>query len=375
MPRRVDHVALNALFLAPGESGGPETYLRGLVPVLASEFPSTRFTLFTTRAGARALHADGWSDFLRLVALPADEGQRGRRLVAEQVLLPEAARRHGAQLIHSLASVAPVLPRLPAVITLHDVTFFHMQTFGRATTLAMRLIVGTAGRRADALVAVSAAAGAEVAGELGIADDRMFVAPNGAGRPPDERVAPTPEAELRERYGIAPPRVVLCVGAKRPHKNQELLIRALDHLPADVGVVCAGQEEGYERVLRDLAADGGRGERVALPGYVPDADLEGLWRLAGCAAFPTLAEGFGLPVGEALGRGVPVACSDIPVLREVGGEVPHYFDPHDPASAARAIEAALGDESAREQGPRQAARFTWPAAARATFEAYERALA
>jgi hypothetical protein len=62
------------------------------------------------------------------------------------------------------------------------------------------------------------------------------------------------------------------------------------------------------------------------------------------------------------------------VLREVGGEVPHYFDPHDPAGAARAIEAALGDESAREKGPRQAARFTWPAAARATFEAYERAL-
>ena len=84
--------------------------MRGLVPALAAEFPETRFTLFTTRAGARALHEDGWSDFLELVALPADEGERGRRLIAEQLLLPEAARRRGAQVLHSLASLAPVAP-------------------------------------------------------------------------------------------------------------------------------------------------------------------------------------------------------------------------------------------------------------------------
>jgi glycosyltransferase involved in cell wall biosynthesis len=372
VPTPVRHVALGALFLAPGESGGPETYLRGIVPALAEHSPDTRFTLFTTRKGARALHADGWSEFVKLVALPADEGERARRLLAEQVLLPEAARRHGAQVLHSLASVAPVAPRMPAVITLHDVTFFQMWTFPRATTIAMRLIVGTAGRRADALVAVSAAAGDEVARELGVARDRIFVAPNGAGRPPV--VDPTAEVELRNRYAISARRIVLNVGAKRPHKNQELLVRALDHLPSDVGIVCAGQEEGYGDVLRNLASEPGRNGRVALPGYVPDEDLEGLWRLAGCAAFPTLAEGFGLPVAEALGRGVPVACSDIPVLNEVGGDVAHYFDPHDARSAAQAIEAALADEEARTSGPRQAARFTWPAAASATFAAYERAL-
>src|SRR5215208_3717106 len=105
VPSPVRHVALNALFLAPGESGGPETYLRGIVPALAEESPETRFTLFTTRKGARALHEDGWSEFVKLVALPADEGERGRRLLAEQLLLPEAARRRGADVMHSLASI------------------------------------------------------------------------------------------------------------------------------------------------------------------------------------------------------------------------------------------------------------------------------
>ena len=372
MTTPVRHVALNAMFFAPGESGGTETYMRGLVPALAAEFPGTHLTLLTTRAGAVALKDDGWTDIATLVSLPADEGQTLRRLGAEQVLVPESARRRGAQLVHSLASVAPVVPRLPSVVTLHDVTFFRMRTFGLTTTLGMRAIVAGAAHQADVLVAVSAAARDEACDLLGIAPERWVVAPHGAGRPPD--VAPTAAHDLRMRHGIRGDRVVACVAAKRPHKNQELLIRALDHLPGDLSLVLAGHEEGYERVLRDLVAEQGLADRVAMPGYLPDADLEGLWQLAGAAAFPTLAEGFGLPVIEALNRGVPVACSDIPVLREVGGDVVHTFDPHDPADAARAVDAALADTTVAQRGPRRAAEFSWPAAAHATFEAYERAV-
>ncbi len=115
-------------------------------------------------------------------------------------------------------------------------------------------------------------------------------------------------------------------------------------------------------------------ERVRFLGYLPDRELEGLWRLAACAAFPTLGEGFGLPVIEAMARGVPVACSDLPVLREVGGEVPHYFPPSDARAAAAAIEAAWADEAARAAGLERAERFSWAAAARGTLDAYGRAL-
>jgi glycosyltransferase involved in cell wall biosynthesis len=168
---------------------------------------------------------------------------------------------------------------------------------------------------------------------------------------------------------------VLCVAAKRPHKNQELLLRALVSLPDDVVLVLAGHEEAYAARLRELADELGVQGRVRFLGHVPDQELDGLWTLAACAAFPTRAEGFGLPVLEALRRGVPVACSDIPVLREVGGDLPVYFDPDDAVGAAAAVEQALGRADVATDGPRQAAAFTWQATAGRTLDAYERALA
>ncbi|HWX52075.1 MAG TPA: hypothetical protein VNY34_02205, partial [Solirubrobacteraceae bacterium] len=152
------HVMLNALFLAPGVSGGPETYLRGLAPSLAEQFPDMRLTVVTTRSGAQALRADGWERFATLLALPCEDGQRIRRQWAEQVLLPRAARRAGAEIVHSLASVAPVFAGARSVVTLHDVTFLLRPTFGRVTTWGMGVLVRAAAQRANVLLSGTAAA-------------------------------------------------------------------------------------------------------------------------------------------------------------------------------------------------------------------------
>lgn len=368
-PRKV---LLNALYLAPGVSGGPETYLRGLVPALAREFPDLHLTIATTRSGAAALRADGWEDFAGLLALPCEDGQRVRRQWAEQLLLPLSARRGRFQIVHSLASVAPIYPGARAVVTLHDVTFLLAPTFGRSTTWGMGVLVKAAARRSDALISVTAAARDEICSGLGLDPARFTVVHH--GHEPARAVAPTPAEEVRARYGLGKSRVVLCVAAKRPHKNQELLLRAAALLDPDVTIVFVGHAEPYELKLRALTRELGLDGGVRFEGYVPDADLEGLWGVASCAAFPTLGEGFGLPVLEALAHGVPVACSRLSALKEVGGEVPHYFDPHDRASAATAIRAALSDADTATLGPARAARFTWAAAARGTYEAYERAL-
>ena len=365
-------VAINALFYEPDRSAGTETYLRELVPALATVRPEARLHVVTTRKGAEGLRRDRWTDFCSLVQLPADEGQRVRRLHAEQVRLPALARRRGWDVVHSLASVAPMVPGTRSVVTVHDVNFFHWHTFPLATTVAMRILVRRAVQQADALITGSAAARDDIARTLGVPPERFAVVPHGAGRP--AAVTPAPEPEVRARHRLPEgTRVVLCVAAMRPHKNQALLVRALPSLPEDVILVLCGHPEAYADELSALADELGVGDRLRLAGYVGDEELEALWRLADSAAFPTRGEGFGLPIVEALQRGVPVACSDIPVLREVGGEVPHYFDPDQPATAASAITAALTEPFDERAAAAQAARFTWEEAARGTYAAYERA--
>jgi glycosyltransferase involved in cell wall biosynthesis len=364
---------LNALFLDPSVSGGPETYLRGLAPTLARVAPDTRFTIVTTRSGASTLRADGWSAWAEVIGLPCEDGQRLRRTVAEQLMLPVLARRLRVDLLHSLASVAPVRAGVPTTITLHDVTFLRMPTFNRVTTFGMGQLISRASRNADSLLAGSVAARDEICEILGLERDAFTVVPHGAGRPVEIDYAAI--EEVKARYRLDEGRVVVCVAAKRPHKNQELLLRALPLLPKDTVVALVGHAEPYEAELRRLAQRLGLQERVRFIEYVSDAELEGLWRLAACAAFPTLGEGFGLPVLEAMIRGVPVACSDLPVLREVAGDVPHYFAPRDAAAAARAIEAAWSDPVADPAGRERASAFSWEAAARGTLAAYEDALA
>jgi len=363
------HVGLNAVFLDPGRSGGPETYLRGLAPALAAEFPNVRFTIATTRRGAAALKRDGFTD---VIEVPTDEGERLNRLRAEEWLVPRLAAREEWDIVHSLASVCPVWSRVPSVVTLHDVTFFRQRTFGWSTTFAMQQIVKRGSRHAAALITATNASRDEICDVLGLDPREFVIAPHGAGRLPG--VEPSPEQAVREKFKLIDKRVVLSVGAKRPHKNQIVLVRALTRLDADMVLVLAGHEEPYDHELRAEAARLGVADRVRFPGYVTDADLEALWRLAGCMAFPSLGEGFGLPLVEALQRGVPVAASDIPVLREVGADAAEYFDPHDPADVAATIDDVFDDARLRADGPARAARFSWPEAARKTYEAYERAL-
>jgi glycosyltransferase involved in cell wall biosynthesis len=366
------HVAINALWWDPKRPAGPEAYLGALAPAIAREFPAVGLSVLTHPPAARALHAKGWSDWCTVVALEGADRGRAARLYAELVRFPSSGRERGADVLHSPASTGPIHTRVPHVLTLHDVTFLRRRTFPLSTTVAMGAVAAASAHTAAALISGSAAAADEIAATLRLRRADIAVVPHGAGRPP--ATPPADAGALRERLRIAPAaRIALCVAAVRPHKNQELLVRALPALAPDVVVVLAGKREPYAEGLERLAGELGVAERLRLIGYVDDAELEALWRTAGCFAFPTLGEGFGLPVLEAMQRGAPVACSDIPVLREVGGDVPRYFDPHDPSDAARAIEAGL--EGRGDEGRERAARFTWEAAAHGTWAAYERALA
>jgi glycosyltransferase involved in cell wall biosynthesis len=164
------------------------------------------------------------------------------------------------------------------------------------------------------------------------------------------------------------------VSAKRPHKNLPRLIEALAGIDDRPVLVMPGYPTQHDAELRDLAARLGVADDVRLLGWVSDADLEGLYALADAFAFPTLFEGFGLPVLEAMARGVPVACSDLPVLREVAGDAAVMFDPRDVSAIRSAIVQVLSGGADTAAGRERAARFTWERTAELTVASYERAL-
>ena len=259
-------------------------------------------------------------------------------------------------------------------MTVHDVTFMHLATFGRVTTFAMREIVTRASRTADALATGSAAARDDLAATLGIPAEQFTVIHHGIDR--RETPQPADPAAVRARLDL-PERdpILVCVATKRPHKNQELLLRALGSVPDAVVVLAGHPEQPYDQELRTLADSLGIASRVRFADYVPDAELEALWRMAAVAVFPTRAEGFGIPVAEALAHGVPVACSDIAVLHEVGGPFVRTFDPDDVAGCAAAIRLCLSEPFDSVAARSHAASFTWAAAAERYWQLYEQVMA
>jgi glycosyltransferase involved in cell wall biosynthesis len=364
-------VGLNLLFLVPGETGGSEVYARNLVPKLAEQRPDLEFVAFVNREAAD-LPLPGASK------IPVDISGRGRarRVIAEQRRLPKLVAEHGVELLHSLGTSAPSRPRVVSVVTILDVIYAsHPEAHTFTRRLGMRLLVPRAARRADRVITISRAAAEDISGTLGVPSDSIDVVYLGG-----KTVGPaTPVDELRKRLRLGASPVVLSVSARRPHKNLPRLLEAfaaLDGTRAPL-LVLPGYPTPFEGELVERARSLGISERVRFLDWVPDEDLEGLYRAATCFVFPSLAEGFGIPVLEAMERGVPVACSNTSSLPEVAGDAARYFDPVDVAEIAAAIEELIRDEPKRAElvraGYERAKLFSWERAAQKTIESYERA--
>ena len=279
--------------------------------------------------------------------------------------LPRAAR--GLDVLHSVANFGPLHGGGARVLNVHDVLWRQLpDTVPTAMRLGTNVLVTAAARRADRVITGSRAAAADIERELRVPAGRVSVVPNGVTLPPVARPAP---ADLGQ--GARP--LVLSVATDLPHKNLAALVDGLALVPADARPVLAFAGHGTDTgALRARALERGVADDVRLLGAVDPDRLEGLYAAAALMLTATRFEGFGLPVLEAMARGVPVACSDLPVLREVAGDAAVFLDPGDPGTIARAITTALGDaDRLRTVGRERAERFSWAAAARATAEVYE----
>ena len=368
-------VGLNLLYLVPGETGGMETYARWLVPALAQASPDVELVAFVSREAVDEL-STAFSHEVEVVGTETKGRSRVRRVAAEQLRLPRLLRRHGIDLLHSLGTTTPARPGVPSVVTLYDVIYAtHPEAHARAMRIGMRVLVPLAARSADRIIAISDEAASEIARVLVVDRGRIDVVYPG-GRPVGRATA---EPQLRSSLGLGEAPVVLSVSAHRPHKNLSRLLRAFAdvHAKPSPVLVLPGYSTSFEDELERELSELGIRDRVRLLGWVSDADLEGLFRLAACFVFPSLAEGFGLPVLEAMERGLAVACSNVSAMPEVAGDAARYFDPLEVDDIRAAIDDLLEDGALAARlaaaGEVQARTFSWERAARETLAVYERA--
>jgi glycosyltransferase involved in cell wall biosynthesis len=373
------HLGVNAVFLEP-RMGGIETYVRRLYPALLEVRPELRISIFVNELGRELLKAESWADEVELVGHRL-LGKRGTRALGEALLLGTLADRHGCDLLHSVALTAPLRMRTTSVVTIADMTWLRQaRSVPLSTRLLWRSLVFPAARRADRVMTHSLAARSEIAADIGLPEERIDVVPLGPGS--DSGVDPTPEPELRSRLGVGSGPIVLAVSALLAHKNVRTLVEALPEIrravPDAVVVVPANPTPlGDQLTARARAL--GVGDALLLPGWVSPADLEGLYAAAACFVFPSLREGFGFPVLEAMRRGVPVACSNASAVPEVAGDAALLFDPHEPNDLAAAVTLLLCDRGLADElavrGRARAAEFTWRRAAEETLTSFERARA
>lgn len=298
-------------------------------------------------------------------------------LLWTQVILPWKIARSGVDVIHLPANIGPVLKTRPTVVTIHDMALFrypdYFTPWQRYSWLTLLPIVA---RRANLIITVSEFSKSEIVSVLGVAPDKVCVVYNGASAN-FQPLGTTQVERIKQKYALD--EFVLVVGTLEPRKNTKRLLQAFAQL----------KQQGVSHTLVHVGAKGwfyndilaeidrlNIKESVRMLGYISLEDLNALYSAAAVAAYPSLYEGFGLPVLEAMQCGCPVVTSNCTSLPEVIGDAGIMVDPYDVDALAKALHRVLADPglaaTLREQGLAQAQTFSWEKCARQTIAAYQK---
>lgn len=337
-------LAVDSREFVPGRVTGIGRYLRGLLEEIARSRPQLH-TVVMARPGTPVPVA---APNIRVHRLP-----EGPTLYWDQVLLALALRQVSATAFFSPYYKAPLLARCPTVVTIHDLIPLRFPAYRRGRwrpyAAALRVWAGILARRAAAVITDSAHSKADLVAVLGLAPGRVHAVPIGVSEEFRPHLPRTAVASAATRLGISGP-YLLAVGNFLPHKNFPRLVEAYGRLPEPLrgraALVLAGTPSRHcPRYGVDPATLTQPG--VLLPGFIAPEDLPLLYAGATALVCPSLAEGFGLPVLEAMACGTPVVCARAGALPEVAGDAALYVDPGDAGSIAAGLQRILEDESVR----------------------------
>jgi glycosyltransferase involved in cell wall biosynthesis len=352
-----------------GQPTGVGRYLRHLLKEMLALDPTIRFRLYFDRDGDDGLGADPRIERRRV---------RGRGMNAlrwTHAALPRLMRSDPPPLAHFPFYTLPWSPPCPAVVTIHDITFtLRPEWFPWRSRVAFGLFARRSARRAAHVLTVSETSRRDLIGAYALDPAKVTAVPLAAG----EEFAPRPPAESEaaaRRHGLERPYLVH-LGSLHPRRNLERLLDAVAGQPIALALV-GRVERPYASVEPMIRARGLEG-KVKHLGYVPEGDLPALLGGALALVYPSLYEGFGLPVLEAMACGTPVLTSNVSALPETAGEAAILVDPSSTEEIARGIRDLIGSAELRDRlraaGLARARSFSWRRTAEGTLAVYARVL-
>jgi glycosyltransferase involved in cell wall biosynthesis len=331
---------------------------------------------------------DRHSEFLAYISEPGAEKWVPQRFHVRRVAsnpytrlgwdLARLTRADRPDLVH-VQYTAPLMGRVPIVVTVHDVSFLeHPEYFTLIRRSQLRYTVAQTVRHAARIITVSEFSRDAILRAYDIPPNKVSVIPNAAN--PHFRSIGREKAQqaVRNRLKFSAP-FVFSVGDLQPRKNQIGLIKAFAELLSAHShlthhLVLTGKETWFTPKVRDAARHSGFAERIHFTGFVEDAELLELYNACDCFVFPSFYEGFGLPILEAMACGKAVACSNTSAMPEVADGAGLLFNPRNTGDITRAIADILRDPALRGRmerlGLQRAAQFTWQKSARATLDVY-----
>ncbi len=374
-------IGFSALLTEGGRSGIGQ-HIINLLGALQEIDRANQYVIFVL-AGDRSLEAITAPNFT-VVRVPGFFSRPIASILWHWTVLPILVRRWRLDLVHlpSYRRLCPLSP-CPVVVTVHDLAVLHEPAkYGKLRHLYVRSVIRRLLKQSTQIIPVSESTRQDVLGFVGFNPERVSVSHNGIDHkryyPMDREYC---RAEVARRYGIHPAFILCVARLEHPGKNLVRLIEAFTRLKSETGLphqlVLAGARWNGAEAIYQAAEVSGFAKDVVFPGFVPAEDLPLFYNAADLFVLPSLHEGFGIPVVEALACGTPVASSKIAALTEVGGNGVLYFEPLNVLeileTMARLIDDPLLRGRCREQRLERARRFTWEESADKTQAAYRQA--
>lgn len=373
MSHRPLHIAINAQLVSfeqGARNAGVSRFTYALLEGLSRrDGADQRYTAFVSASQADAARADALAragERLRIVPAGSATSSPPRRILWEQLALPGALRRAGADVFHAPVNVLPARLPCPAVVTIHDLAFIHYpQYFRPARRVYQRIFTRRSSHAATIIAADSESTKRDLVEQFAVPAERVRVVYPAIEPDFQPTVDPMLLAQFRARQQL-PERYVLFLGTLEPRKNllglveAYAILRTLD--PQTPQLVIAGGKGWYYQAVFDRVRALKLERHITFAGYVAREDQPLWYSGADLFVYPSVYEGFGLPVAEALACGTPTLTSNVSSLPEAGGPVAMRVAPNDPGEMAHALQRMLADPMLRQrtavEGPRWTQRFS-----------------